>query len=342
MVRPEPEQIRAWIEANFDYKTRKGGSELVICNPFNGDTGFHFNISINKANCHDWRGDDWAGNFKPTFLRFVQLYRNCSFTQAVKEVCGGSVNLNSLRNELRKQRQQVDTEAKEREDVGISLPVGSQPILESSQPKMAAILINWLNARGVDLEHIKLYNLHHCADHVVWPYYEYDALVYWQSRSRFNKFFLFPDESVGVTKGMFIYGFDMIEPSDYMILTEAIFGSHTLREQCGASGGAVLTELQVRKIRVLNPVRGVILGPDNDSAGLRSIAHNYHMLSPYYPVLYSVPPKLKYTGPDGEEKFTKDWNEIGQYVTGFKEVRSIFDKGVKRATMADIVKFSRV
>jgi hypothetical protein len=57
---PTPEQIEAFVAHYFDFKARKNGRELVICNPFDGDADFHFNVSKAKGVCHDWHGDEWA------------------------------------------------------------------------------------------------------------------------------------------------------------------------------------------------------------------------------------------------------------------------------------------
>lgn len=337
-IRPSPEQILAWVQANFEYKTRKGGHELCICNPFDGDTGYNFNIDTGDGLCHDWRGDGWVGKYKRTFLRFVQLYRKCTWTRAVKEVCGASTSTASLYYRLR-QGDQAKEEAKEQ---SISLPPGSQKLLESDQPKMAGMLMKWLRSRGVDNDHIKIYDLHHQHDNVVWPYYEYDELVYWQSRNRLNKIYRFPDESVGVTKGMFLYGFDMVEPSDYAIVVEAIFGAHTLGEQTLASGGAVLTPMQVRKLRALNPVKGVILSPDNDKAGIGSLAANWELIKPYFSVYYSLPPKIEYMDSDGKKQRTKDWNELyTDAKVSLPEIRVLFEKLVKPLSALELVSLFR-
>lgn len=340
MYKVTPEQITAWVYLNFEgVKPRKNGIELRINNPFNGDTGYHFNISVGKGTCHDWRGDGWVNRegskYKPTFLRFVQLYKNCTYAQAIQEVCGQNVSLRSIELELRRQRTQKE---EEKPEVLLALPE-SQKLIGSTQPKMAAMLINWLQSRGLSLEHIKRYDLRHYADTVIWPYYEYDMLVYWQSRNRLNKVFNFPDVSVGVSKSMFFYGFDMIEPNDYVVITEAIFGAHTLEVQTVASGGAILSERQIRKLRVFNPLRGVILAPDNDAAGLQSVADNYKLIKPYYPVFHSIPPKIEYVK-DGNKEFTKDWNELYTGVgMPLSEIRSVFESNVVRTDIRHITNF---
>jgi hypothetical protein len=329
MVKPTPEQIANWIKKNFDYKVRKDGDEYIIASPFYGNDKMKMNISCSKCLVHDWRGDGWAGGRSPTFLRFVQLYRKCSFAEAVREVTNQKFDASVIYDMLRKQNVEIDAPVSANI---IKLPDGSSPLLNSDCPKVAKPILNWLKSRGVDEDKVKKYNIHHMVDRVIWPYYEYEDLVYWQSRSYINKIFLFPDASSGASKGMFLYGFDMVEPSDYLIVVEAIFGVMTLGEQCVASGGAAMTDLQVRKLRSLNPVRGVILAPDNDEAGIKSLFRNYKLISPYFKVYYSLPPKITYIH-NNEENVTKDWNELSEHIKmSDLDVSKTLEKNIKELT----------
>ena len=179
-----------------------------------------------------------------------------------------------------------------------------------------------------------------------WPYYEFETLVYWQSRNRFNKVYRFPDVSVfdkksGATlgetegsKGDFLYGFDDCDIASYVTITESIFGQYTLGQQALASGGASLTPSQVGKIKILGPKKGIILSPDNDSAGVKSMIHNFRLLQPLgYPIYWSLPPKLEYQSGD-KKKYTKDWNELVQELKMSRhDVRQIHDKLLKKMTI---------
>lgn len=335
-LKPTQEQIASWIEANFDHKTRKRGLEYIINNPFNGDTGYHFNINIEEGLCHDWRGDDWAGGHSKTFIRFVQLYRDCTYVQAIQEVCGGDITPEAILGKLRRDKNNSRAEEVEAHQDDISMPPGSLPLWEQSD-KLAGMLKKWLGGRGVDNQMVEEYRLHSHGTCVVWPYYEYDGLVYWQERNSLNKVFRFPPEDIGVTKGMFLYGFDRVEPSSYVIVTEAIFGSMTLGDQCVASGGASLTELQANKLRSFNPVDGIVLAPDNDKAGIESIISNYSKLKGYqYRLFYSLPPQIEYRQ-NGESNITKDWNDLVK-VMSRRDIRTRFEDAILPLNEVQIVK----
>lgn len=328
-----PNKITAWIYKHFpDCKPRKGGEELRINNPFDGDTGHHFNISVLKGYTHDWRGDEgWAG-FNPntgkinkrTFLRFVQQYLiqqrgRCSFPEAVQDVLGASSGALAL---LKWHRTRLLPESKE--TASLELPEGTTEFGRGT--KLETGLCAWLASRGVDDRKIKKYRIMYSGLNVVWPYYEYDPTpVYWQSRSRINKVFRFPPESVGVTKGQFFYGFDQAEPASFIIITESIFGCLTLEDQCLATGGASITETQVKKLRLLGPKDGIILAPDNDKAGIESILHNATLLQPLgYKLFYALPPIVKL--PD--DQLSKDWNDLVK-VANAAEIRKTFEISVK-------------
>jgi DNA primase len=324
---PTHQQVAEWMRINFpDAKTRRGGQEFVINNPFNGDTGRHFNVSVRGV--HDWRGDEWAGGKSRTFIRFVQLYRNCSFVEAVKEVCGKDVSIDAIYAKLAARKSDDEPTGTQYD---ISLPEGSELLIDHKDSLNGRMLISWLNSRGLSEDLIAQYKLYYHSMNVVWPYYEYDSLVYWQERNRLNKSFRFPSNS---NKGLFLYGFDMVEPSDYIAVTEAIFDSLTLGEQCVASGGAILTSAQVRKIRALNPVNGIILAPDNDDAGIKSVASNYKLLRPYFNRIYvSIPPAIEH-----KDGVTKDWNNlICEIKMPRDEVRKTFENSIRLLSQTDVV-----
>lgn len=327
-----PDKVHAWVSRYFpNYKQRKSGAELRINNPFNGDTNYHLNISTEKAACHDFRGNSWAGHNsngvpqKCTFLRFVQLYLiqsrgRCTFAEAVADVLGAS---SGALAQIKWHKTHAIPEQQEK--TSLKLPDGIQKF--DVQSKLSDSLMSWLSSRGVDLAKIYKYNIMYSGFDVVWPYYEYDDdPVYWQSRSRLNKVFRFPPESIGVTKSQFLYGFDQIEPASHLIITESIFNTLTLEDQCVASGGATLGEMQIKKIQLLGPKDGVILAPDHDKAGIESIEHNSKLLRKLgYKIFYALPPIVKL--PSG--KSSNDWNDLVQ-VMSIPEIQKIFESSIKR------------
>lgn len=337
MYKITPQQIVAWVTKHFpDFKPRKNGEELRICNPFTDDDGYHFNISVSKGVCHDWRGDEWAGPINPrtrkrpcSFLNFVRLYLNCSYKRAAEAISlasGDTVQFigPSSRHE------QPDGRPRAEEPPLVAFPTGAAPV-GTVGDTMDRIVSTWLRTRGITKEMAELYGVHYVSANAIFPYYEYGQFVYWQQRSAISKQFAFPNErDFGVTKGQFIYNFDNIEPASYAILTEAIFGCISLGAQCGATGGADITDTQIRKLKLLGPKDGIILAPDNDNAGIKSIVRNGTLLEQYgFTVLFSLPPEIPYESVDGAKLVTKDWNELYQHAKlSFKQIREIFENGI--------------
>lgn len=344
-------KIIAWIQANFDFKTRKDGSEYLICDPFTGDSNFNFNINPERGVCHSWHGDEWAGPLNPetrkrncSIVKFIKVYRKCSYRQALEELLGATEDVGEY---MRPEGRISVTEATR--TATVALPDGVE-LLAASKDRQASSLRYWLGSRGYSQDDIEKAELYHLGMDVYWPYFEFEVLVYWQSRSRLNKRFDFPAQNIydddgniiaktEGTKGDFFYGFDRVELASYLIITEAIFDQHTLGEQALASGGADLTPNQIKKLKILCPDKGIILSPDNDRAGLKSVLRNHNILSQHgFNTFFSLPPKCDYIE-DSKTRHTKDWNEI---LTKLKlsrdEVRAIHDQNIARATTQRLLK----
>lgn len=342
-----PHKIEEWVKKHFEYKKRNGknGEELVLANPFHANNNKKFNISLNTGKCHDWRGDEWAGPINPqtgkrncSFLQLVKLYNNCSYQDAIKDVLGTGID---LRNYL-----SIPKDTQSVKNISVKLPDGLSLLSESFDIQSKAVK-RWLKSRGYTDESIASNKLYSIGMDVYWPYFEFEELVYWQSRSSINKVFKFPpstilDKSgkivatVQSSKGDFLYGFDDIEKSSYVIITEAIFDKNTIGQQALASGGALLTKNQIHKLGILGPKKGVILSPDGDSAGIKSIISNYNMLSKAgFKVFYSLPPKIKYDN----DKYSKDWNELYQKCKmSLQEIREQHDNNIKPLSISELMK----
>ncbi len=326
MLKIPAKKIVAYIENKFEHTRRRDGEEYVINNPLTYDTGKHFNINVEKAVCHDWRGDEWAGPVNPktgrrncSFVNFVALVEKVSAGEALRLIMGQDyITFKSEVNKLPVVKEQMD------------LPKGAKPLLESTYGERD-MLLRWLKSRGYSEKEIATANIHHVGVDVIWPYYEYEELVYWQSRSRLNKRFNFPSSEIfdddgnlagkrEFGKGDYFYGFDQIEPGSYIVITEGIFDAHTIGAQALASGGALLTSSQVKKLKLLNPAKGVILAPDNDAAGVHSAITNSQKLRQAGISSYiSLPPDA-----------VKDWNELVTEKSVAKpQIRIMFDEKIQ-------------
>lgn len=322
---PEAKVI-AWIKARFEFKTRKRNTEYLICNPFDGDSGFNFNINVASGKCWDWRGNEWAGPINPktnkrncSFINFVMKFMKCGFRQALESI----LNSKDVKQYLNSHyvAEQLP------ELTGATIPIGYTKLSEDNS-KPAVYVKNWLKYRGYTEEDIGAHDIKSSGTCVLWPYYEYEELVYWQARSAMTKSFEFPNElTTGLKKTNYLYGFDLVEPaSSYYIITESIFVAYTLGAQALASGGAALDDNQISKLRLLSADGWVILAPDNDVAGVKSVISNGDKLHGYgFKVCFSLPP-TEYGG-----KKIKDYNEL---ITDCKlsrdAIRSIFDDSIQQ------------
>lgn len=335
MIKLTAKQIETWVSKHFEYKSKSKGRQLVINNPFNGDTGWHFWIATypdeikkgpakGRSDCwaHDFRPGEWSGSF----LRFVKEYKNISFYDAVKEVCGGSTS--NIRDYVRQQLQAniPKEEIVEPEERIIELPPRSKPLTEDKSSRAREIAINYLANRKISEETAIRNFVHYRPGAVVFPYLEYGMMVYWQERSIISKEFLFPDEmETGLQKSDYIYGFDQIEPNGYAIMVESIFNALSLGDDVGASGGADIIGKQVNKLRALNP-HTIILAPDNDDAGVKSLKRNFYALQ-------HLPSKLAYSLPPPD----MDWNDMDKEL-GAGSARKYLEDNVYALNIKTIAK----
>jgi DNA primase len=288
-----PNCIEAWVSRYFECKRRKNGQEILICNPFDDDNKFKFNINTVKGICHDWRPGHQEND--GPFINFVMKYRNLGFRDALKEICGDDIDIKDI---IKKESAKDVTEDKTIND--IELPKSAKQFngIGGLIEKMA---IQYLSSRGIDNDKIQKYKLHYDVGSVIFPYFEYDAIVYWQKRSIGEKRFEFPDlNTFGVGKEMFIYGFDQCERDMPMYVCESIIDSITLGDNAVATGGASMSIQQCKKIKAILPSK-VILTPDRDEAGVLSVLKNTALIKSILDidVLFCVPPNN-----------FKDWNDM--------------------------------
>jgi len=90
----------------------------------------------------------------------------------------------------------------------------------------------------------------------------------------------------------------------------------------------------VQKIRALRPAE-VVLAPDNDEAGVSSIASNFQLLHPYFQgrLYCAIPPKVRVGN-----RTTKDWNDlISKAGMNKAECRAEFERSVRQLKDEDVI-----
>jgi hypothetical protein len=341
MIRIKPEQIEAWIARHFNYKSKKNGEELLICNP-DGDKKFNLRISTVQKELKNRRNKQgkplknyWVNDFRinhqqynGSFINFVRAYKNLTFFEAMKEVTGQS--LGQLRRGLRrKKEEEKEPEPEDAEDF-LSLPPGARPIKKDDETRAAKMAVAYLEKRrAISIETAIRNSLHYTATSVIFPYIEYGIMVYWQWRSTFDKVFGFPDEGkTGLAKTDFLYNFDNVEqPTDYIILVESIFNCLSIGDNCVATGGAKMSDegKQIRKLKMLDP-KVVILAPDHDEAGLKSLRTNYFLLKNDFNLACSIPPVQD-----------EDWNDMDQRY-GIGSARKYIENNTIKLNIATLSK----
>ncbi len=298
-VQPTPEQIDLWLSRNFECK-EANDDQIRICNP-DGDTEFRLYISRVNAVVHDFRPNHQQ--YDGSFLKFVSKYRNIMFSEAIKEVCGSSPIIS--RYSASKDNDEIQN------DDPIKLPEGSI-LLAKHNGKAKDMCMSYLTkVRGFSEDVIFKAKMAACGTNIVVPYYQYDMLVFWQMRLLISKIFRFPDEKETNKKaGDFLYGFDDIEPYSEVSVVESIYNSLSIKQNSVATGGASLKDGQIKLLKSLNP-KSIILAPDRDEAGIKSIQKDYFALNKIKAgdfckdgIYYAIPP------PEVAKAGKKDWNDM--------------------------------
>jgi len=266
-VVPSSDQILSWVIKHFDYKD--GDEQVRICNP-DGDTNFCMTISKSKAVVHDFRPNHQQ--YDGSFIKFVSAYKNISIREAINEICGDNIILS-------KQQEEVD----EKIENEIELPQGSKSLRENDNSMIRKLSMGYLiNERGFDEKTIFKYNIHYCGTNIVVPYYQFDSLVFYQSRQVLSKEFRFPNAG---DAGDYLFGFDNVEPCTDLIIVESAFNAMSVGNNCVSTGGASVKPNQIKLIKILNPSR-IILAPDNDAAGVKSLEKDFHSLNKLFSNIY--------------------------------------------------------
>jgi DNA primase len=329
-------QIENWVSRHFEYKRRSRGKQLCVCNPFDEDNDYHLWISTvedtlkngpRKGQMGYWVHDFRPGHYSGSLINFVMQYKNISFRDALKDL-GGTKQLNV--HEVVIGLHEVKEQDEEANPI-VELPKLSKPFVDRDKSLARNIALNYLKSRRVSEELAIKLNLHYTPSSIVFPYYEYEILVYWQERNILSKLFNFPDEAkTGLLKTDYLYGFDnVIVPNHQVIIVESIFNAISMGEDTVATGGAIIAGRQVQKLEYLEPSI-LILAPDNDEAGYHSLQKNYYLLKDYFNLAYCVPPQG-----------IKDWNQLDQE-RGVGMSRAYLSEHTYELTINRVMGFSRL
>jgi len=313
-IKPTPLQIATWVRNHFDYKVKKQGEELRICNPYDypKDTKFHVFVNTQKAKVNDFRPNH-KRNISGTFLNFVRRYRRISFHEAVKEVMG-NVDPRMYRDSGPEPKLEATRQF-------VELPADFKQFGSLDEDDAVATAVRlYLHRRMITDEQIGEFGIGYGGLAAVFPYYEFGDIVYWQSRSIINKKFNFPD---GSTKTKFIYGFDNLDPEYPVIITESVTNA-LMFEHGGSVGGCDVSDDQKRRLKAAG-ISDIILALDNDQGGREGIASCYQRLSPIFNLYYALT--------DRED----DWNKIAQN-EGLTAVYEMLMKNVKKLTLGESVR----
>lgn len=343
MFRPSEQQIRGFVAEHFpefkEANSQKVGPVLRINSPFDDDPdskSLKFNIFINSKICKDWRGNErWKKTGNSSFMNFVCLYLNCSFKEAVQKLA----KYGSPDHKDYTLKHSPNQEKLEEPNVPLMhLPAGTEKLDLKSSKTHHKIAARWLAKRGFTPEIVEKHKIMICGISIVFPYYEFDELVYWQQRSTGHKFFEFPDAEIyGVGKSDFLYNYDNIDPNLPINVFESATNAITIGRQAISTGSADIGSKQLRKLVNLCRSKKVVFAFDRDKAGIDAMIKFYPILNlQKIETYYALPPKVK----SKNGGIIKDWNELYTDLEtpwSFSKIREAFKSSVKLLNMSEAI-----
>lgn len=309
-LKPTSTQIEVWVKKNFhDYKSVKsGGDEQIrINNPLYKDDGYHLWINLSRACVIDFRPTA-RHKVSGSFLWFVKSYKKISFREAVSEVMGNSIQYEYIDD--------LSFDDDTNPDV-IPLP---DDFVELSGSEDDSMVTNYLFSRCIRDVNIYANHVGRCGlTTVVFPYFENEKIVYWQSRSILNKKFQFPPSS---DKSHYVFGIDNIEPGEPVIITESIFNA-LMFDRGVAIGGSHISDAQIAKLKNFG-CDTVVVAFDNDDAGRYGVALCFEAMNYKFDLFYSIPPD------------EADWNDIA-IRDGIDECHNVIANNTKRLNQREAI-----
>jgi len=244
MIELTRNQIITWVQENIGPYKIRSKNELITINPLYHNDNFKLNINLSKGLIHDWRTKE----FDCHIFKFIMRFKGLSYYDAIRDI----TKKDNLRFVIDSFQKKVESELKIEH---IKLPRGSYLIEDDKFPQIQKDAINFLKSRCLTDSDIKKYNIHYTATNIVFPYYEFEELCFWQSRSVIGKVFTFPDSLIyGIGKLDFLFGLDFISHEDDVILVESIIDSISIGSGSLALGGALIAEKQRRKLKFIQPI----------------------------------------------------------------------------------------
>ena len=341
MYQPSEQQIRGFVAEHFpnfrEANSQKVGPVLRINSPFDDDPdskSLKFNIILNSKSCKDWRGNDrWRKTGSSSFMNFMCLYLRCTFKEAVQKLLkyGTPDRKDHTLKYVKAEPEAIDAPL-------MYLPSGSEKVDWTSTKLHQQIAVRWLKKRGFTAEIVETYRIMVCGINIVFPYYEYDELVYWQQRLTGSKIFEYPDAEIyGVGKSDFLYNCDAVDPNFPINVFESITNAITIGRQAVATGSADFGSRQLKKIETICRCKKVVLAFDRDKAGIEAMVKFYKILNAKkIETYYALPPKIK--SKNGE--IIKDWNELYTDLAepwSFSKIREAFKSSVKLLNMSEAI-----
>lgn len=256
------ETIISFVE-NYFYNNYKEFGDWINIKSDSSDKVWSLGINT-KTNIIN----DFKGNWKGTFEKFVSEYLNISINETRKILA-----FNFKKKKKEKKKEKLETK--------IILP--KYLTFDRKLYNEGKMALKYLLNRGIT-KHIILKNrIGFCIDgkykgYIIFPYIENNEIVYFTARS-YKNHKIKHLKPKGSSK-QFVYNYDNI--NETLFITEGIMDALTLEQQIATCiNTAVISNEQIEKILKKPNLKNIIFIPDNDERGFEEFIKNMEKIKSF-------------------------------------------------------------
>jgi DNA primase len=276
MIKIPQTTIVAFLNDNFTVKETSTG-EIRINSPFLQDDKFHLYINPEEGVFKDFKSDI-SGSFSYFISEYMGIPEKDILPYLMKEYGFGNKTTYTKIIE-------------ERKEAELELPKGLHFFADTKLGYIGNLALDYLKERMIDEKYINEMGYVYDANseynnRIFIPFFEEGKLVYYICRDFTGTSYLRYANPHNINSKNFVYNIDNLQ--DTLFICEGVFDAISIKNIIGtAILSANLGETQAKKIMERAPSK-IIIVPDNDSTGNKTLDDNVKMLIKYMPPSFTT------------------------------------------------------
>jgi hypothetical protein len=285
--------LESFFDSNFDIRKGSTNDEIIFRSPFSNKSSHLIYMNLEKGVFQDFHGDIPSGSV----IYFIAEYLDIPRTQVLSHL---------LENySLGEEKKFIPAQETESEDLKGVLE--SVLWLKDKLGIFGNASMKYLKKRKIPQTYLDEWGYFISGRYerrIFIPFYEEGKLVYFLARSIDKNEKLRYYNPKGINSKDYLFNYDRIEEGKPLVICEGVFDAASVSNfSSTAILSADISVKQVKKIISKN-ISEIIIVPDNDETGGRTLGRNIDLLYKHYPSSMNLT-VLIYRVPDG----FKDFNE---------------------------------